>query len=370
MKTALVTDILPSSQPHAKKSTEEWTLRLSNGMRIAGRSIGAPVPSSGELVFTTGMVGYPETLTDPSYYGQILVFTYPLIGNYGVPSALLESKKIHAAGVILSHDSASAHHWESVNTISSWLKAQGVPALAAVDTRELTQIIRNSSGLLASLHASGSRAWKGSFYDPSQNLILPEVSTRKRQILGKGKKRIALVDCGVKWSIVRALLSQECEVELLPWDTDFSQVDCSAWLLSNGPGDPKNTGDLVPRVRTLLSGRQPVFGICLGYQLLALAAGADTYKLQFGHRGHNQPVMQVGSRRGFMTSQNHGYGVDENSLPEGWKPWFKHVNDGSLEGIRHDSGLFSGVQFHPEAAAGPWDTAWLIEDFVDKAAVK
>jgi carbamoylphosphate synthase small subunit len=185
-------------------------------------------------------------------------------------------------------------------------------------------------------------------------------------VIGKGSKRIALVDCGVKWNIVRQLIDLECEVELLPWSTDLSTVDCSGWLLSNGPGDPQNAGGLIDQVKKIMTADRPIFGICLGYQILALAAGAKTEKLKFGHRGHNHSVHLVGTNRGFMTSQNHGYCVIEETLPEGWSPWFKHLNDGTLEGIRHQGLPHRGVQFHPEAAAGPQDTRWLLENFIQE----
>jgi carbamoyl-phosphate synthase small subunit len=333
-------------------------LTLSNGIQLEGESLGATIPAAGELVFTTGMVGYSETLTDPSYYGQIIVFTYPMVGNYGIPEQNsdqhpqlgFESRKIHASGVVIHQESEQAFHWNSAKTLHRWLSEQNIPGIRGIDTRYLAQLIRESNGLMATL----------------SSCLLSQVSTKSRQKFGKGKTRIGLIDCGTKWNIIRELLALNCEVELLPWDTDFSTVDCDAWLLSNGPGDPKMTGDLKDRIANLFSQNRPIFGICLGFQLLALASGAETRKLKFGHRGHNHGVVEVGKERAFLTSQNHGFEVVEASLKEGWEPWFRHINDGSLEGFKHESGLFSGVQFHPESAAGPLDTSFLLRDFVER----
>ncbi len=351
---------------------QKASLVLSNGMTFQGESIGAPISAEGELVFNTGMVGYTQSLTDPSYYGQILAFTFPLMGNYGVPEPGpgaygFEGRKISPSAVIVAHHSSQAFHWRSHQTLSQWLKVDGIPGVAGLDTRLLTQIIRSFPEVRAKL-VIGTDAGSAAFHSSASPgpVLLPRVSTAERRVLGKGRKRIGLVDCGVKWNIIRQLLAQECEVELIPWDTDLSQVDCSAWLLSNGPGDPKNTGGLISQVRGLIDQGLPIFGICLGYQILALAAGAKTEKLRFGHRGHNHSVHLVGTQRGFMTSQNHGYAVVEDTLPDQWVPWFRHLNDGTLEGIRHRSLPFRGVQFHPEAAAGPQDTRWLMEEFVQE----
>ena len=350
-------------------------LHLSNGLRIKGKLIGLPKPTRGELVFTTGMVGYTQSLTDPSFLGQILTFTYPLMGNYGVPDLPedqpgpeFESKKIHPAAVIVSHHSEKAFHWRCKRTLDQWLYQQEIPGLAEVDTRELAQMIRDSSNLIGiltpeerlSISSQNSLRYQ-------DDLVLPQVSTSTRKILGQGpfqRTRIAVVDCGVKWNIVRHLLKMECEVELLPWDTDLSTVDCDGWLISNGPGNPANTGNLVHQARTLFAQDKPILGICLGFQIMGLAAGALSKKLEFGHRGLNQPVREVGTSRGFITSQNHGFTILENSLPGDWEPWFRHLNDHTLEGIKHISKPFRGVQFHPEASAGPQDTSWIIQDFV------
>lgn len=364
------------------------SLVLSDGQRFTGTLIGAPLTASGELVFTTGMVGYSEAITDPSYFGQILIFTYPLIGNYGIPSLPkglevpiikgFESSKVHTAGVIVSIDSEEAFHWTSLQSLDKWLKSQNVPGITGLDTRHLVHAIRNSKQLLARIEPEGAEGFRdlgpldtktkaGGFFDPGQANILSAVSTPKRVVVGKGKTRIGLLDCGVKWNIIRQLLALDCEVELLPWDTDLKKVDCDAWLVSNGPGDPKNTGPVIENVRSLLSGDRPLLGICLGHQLLALAAGAQTVRMPYGHRSHNQPVYQVGTRKGFITSQNHGYVVDSSTLPKEWEPWFLNVNDQTIEGIRHKTKPFRSAQFHPEAAGGPRDTGWILEEFIKGA---
>ncbi len=362
-------------------------LQLSDGNRFVGQLIGAPVKASGQMVFTTGMVGYSEAMTDPSYFGQILVFTYPLIGNYGIPSlprALelpiphgFESDRVNAAAVILAIDSPETFHWNSFQSLDTWLKQQGVPGIVGLDTRHIVHLIRQSPNLLGQVipeHSRGVRDLGSTltkvsdegFFDPGQYDIVAEVSTKERRLIGHGKTRIGLVDCGVKWNILRQLIERGCEVELLPWNTDLSSVDCTAWLLSNGPGDPIRTGGLRRQVAGLLEGNRPILGICLGHQVLALAAGASTKRMQYGHRSHNQPVYQVGTRRGFITSQNHGYVVDDSSIPDEWEPWFLNANDQTIEGIRHKSKPFRSVQFHPEAAGGPRDTGWILDQFVQE----
>ncbi|MBN1115127.1 MAG: glutamine-hydrolyzing carbamoyl-phosphate synthase small subunit [Oligoflexia bacterium] len=360
-------------------------LTLSNGSWLEGELIGAPLISSGELVFTTGMVGYNEAITDPSFFGQILTFSYPLIGNYGVPligkegnvnsDDGFESPRIHASAIIITRGSEDAYHWKKETTLDKWLKSQGVPCLVGVDTRELIHKIRDSEKLLAiltpdkpegqrMLHEKFADHDHREFFDPSLYEVISCVSTRERKIFGKGKKRIALIDCGFKWNIMRNLLRFENEIELVPWDYDFTKIDCDAWVISNGPGDPQNTGDLFRRVAGILKDGKPLLGICMGNQILALSAGASTKRLVHGHRGHNQPVYLFGSKKGYMTSQNHGYVVTKESLPEDWTPWFINANDESIEGIRHVEKPFRGVQFHPEAAGGPCDTQWIFSEFI------
>ncbi len=367
---------------------ERCSLTLSDhSHQFEGELIGAPLNSSGQLVFTTGMVGYSEAITDPSYLGQILVFAYPLIGNYGIPKFPdlsdsnviiprgFESDRAQCSGVIISADSLDTYHWNSLQSIDSWLKEQNVPGIVGLDTRHLVHLIRENPNILAAIEpidAAGHRQFdfidwkpeKGKFFDPGQYDVLAEVSSKQPRVVGKGSRRIAVIDCGVKWNIIRQLIELECEVELLPWDYDFEQVDCSGWLISNGPGDPVKTGRLKSKIARLFDGDRPVLGICLGHQLLSLAAGAVTERMSYGHRSHNQPVYEVGTRRGYITSQNHGYVVLESSISGNWEPWFKNVNDESIEGIKHKSKPFRSVQFHPEAAGGPRDTGWILEQFV------
>lgn len=356
-------------------------LVLSTGESFECNLIGAPLFASGELVFTTGMVGYTEALTDPSYFGQILVFSYPLIGNYGVPKLEneilpigFESDRIHASAVIVASDSTQAYHWNSQSTLSAWLENNKVPGITGFDTRHLVHLIRDNPGLKAQIVPADSNEKRmfgsfspfeqNEFIDPCDGEILRYVSSKERRRFGAGNIRIGVIDCGVKWNIIRQLIASGCEVEIFPWDIDVDDVDCSGWLISNGPGDPQRTGGLIEQVKKLLSRNQPILGICLGHQIVALASGANTYKMRYGHRSHNQPVHLVGTRRGFLTSQNHGYVVDQETLSDEWDLWFVNANDGSVEGIKHKEKPFYTAQFHPEAAGGPRDSSWIISDFV------
>jgi carbamoyl-phosphate synthase small subunit len=366
-------------------------LTLSDGSEFNGKLIGAPISASGEMVFTTGMVGYSEALTDPSYFGQILIFSYPLIGNYGIPVLPkglslplprgFESDRVNAAAVIITIDSPEAYHWNSFQSLDHWLKEQNVPGIIGLDTRHLVHLVRqnpNLRGMVKPENPSGYRDLgvslsphaKDQFFDPGEHEILGEVSVRERTLIGagEGKPRIGLIDCGVKWNIMRQLLEQNCELMLIPYDDDLKGVECDGWLLSNGPGDPTKTGDLTERITALFSGDRPILGICLGHQILSLAAGAKTRRMDYGHRSHNQPVYKVGTRNGFITSQNHGYVVLEDSIPQDWEAWFKNANDQTIEGIRHKSKPFRSVQFHPEAAGGPRDTGWILNEFVQEVS--
>lgn len=364
---------------------QKCSLVLSDGNQFEGRLIGAPVVSSGELVFTTGMVGYSEAITDPSYFGQILTFTYPLIGNYGIPSPAkeniyslpkgFESVSPWAAAVIMAVDSQEVFHWRSYQAISSWLAENGVPGIVGIDTRHLVHLIRSTPNLLGRIEpelpidirykTSKLNFPKDGFFDPGQENILPDVSTSEVIHQGEnGRIKVAVIDCGIKWNIVRQLVELGCQVEILPWDAELINVECDAWLVSNGPGDPTKTGDLRKRIEWLLTQDKPLLGICLGHQLISLAAGASTCRMPYGHRSHNQPVFEVGTHKGYITTQNHGYVVEENSIPADWMPWFKNVNDHSIEGVRHRTKPYMSVQFHPEASGGPRDTGWILEQFV------
>lgn len=343
-------------------------LVLENGTEFSGQSFGADVSAAGEVVFNTGMVGYPESLTDPSYYGQILVFTYPLIGNYGVPKnnfavedGFFESHRVQVSGLIVSEYSVKYSHWQAERSISDWLKAANVPALTGIDTRHLTQILRDKGSMLGKIIMDRDI----DFYDPNHENVVQKVSPAEVTTMGKGKKRVALLDCGCKLSIIRHLLRRGVEVLRLPWDADISRHDFDGLLISNGPGNPKECRQPVASAKYALANNIPTFGICLGNQILALAIGADTYKLKYGHHGQNQPVCEVGTNNGMITSQNHGYAVNDETLPDDWSPWFRNLNDKTNEGIIHESGRFLSVQFHPEASSGPEDADFIFDKFIE-----
>lgn len=314
------------------------------------------------------MTGYPESLTDPSYCGQLIVLTYPSIGNYGVPHQLVEnqmlrffeSDKIHARALIISDYSEIYNHWNAEKSLGDWLKEEKVPGLFGIDTRHLTKIIREKGTMLAKIVFDNDIH----FDKPDDRNLVSEVSTRQRVVYGEGKHRILLVDCGVKSNIIRCLLDYDTTVIKVPWDHDFHQEDFDGLFISNGPGDPVRCEATISNLKQSLSKDYPIFGICLGHQLLALAAGASSYKLKFGHRSHNQPVLQHGTNKAFLTSQNHGYAIATETIPQGWEPYFTNLNDNSNEGMRHESMPWFTTQFHPEASSGPTDTAFLFSHFI------
>lgn len=376
-----------------KKEYKKAALELSNGIKMEGRLIGADVMTSGEMVFSTGMLAYSEAMTDPSYLGQILVFSFSLIGNYGIPSlkegdffssAGHESCGIKTQGIIASEIFDGCFHYEKGVDINTWMKKQGVPGIAGIDTRWLVQMIRDSkTPLFGRIVPEGKNPKydntkfeflknfkKTDYVDPSKYNLLPSISTKQPFTIGKGRHKIALFDFGVKANIIRMLMQHNCTVQVLPWDTKPEDVQCDAWLLSNGPGDPKNTGDVIARVKQILKQNKPVLGICLGHQIMALAAGGKTTKLLRGHRSFNQPVFDVKTRKAFMTSQNHSFAVDKKTLPKDWEVWFENANDGSVEGLKHKTKPFMSTQFHPEASGGPNDAAWIIKDFVNSIRKK
>lgn len=343
-------------------------LILSDGTTLIGESFGSPKSTSGEVVFNTGMVGYPESLTDPSYFGQILVLTYPLVGNYGVPKKdFWESKRIQVKALIVQDYIDHPSHFESQRTLEKWLNDEGIPGLQGIDTRALTTKLREHGVMLGKLEVGGWKLEGGkNSYDPNDENVLPYVSVDKVETYGEGKKHIILIDCGAKENILRSLLKRKVRVTRVPWDFNplASGIDFDGVLISNGPGDPKQAKETIENVSQLLKNDVPVFGICLGSQILALAAGGDTYKLKFGHRGQNQPVLDLVSKRAIVTSQNHGFAVDMKSLSGDWQEWFVNLNDGTNEGIRYQDKPFMAVQFHPEANPGPTDGGYLFDEFI------
>lgn len=340
------------------------TLTLADGTRFHGRLFGGRRPVSGEVVFNTGMVGYTEALTDPSYRGQLLCLTYPLVGNYGVPPDF-ESAKIQASGLIVSELALEFSHASAKRSLPDWLRDEDIPCLAGIDTRALTKRLR-LAGCMAGRIVCGSDARPFAPAEAGEaEHVVAAVSCDARQEYAGGRRRVVVVDCGAKSSIIDQLLARDLTVIRVPWNDDFLVEDFDAVVVSNGPGDPCQCAATVRSLARAMHLERPILGICLGHQLLALAAGASTYKLKFGHRGHNQPCIEEGTRRCFITSQNHGYAVDTGSLPEGWMPWFTNANDGSNEGMRHRSLPFMSVQFHPEAAPGPVDCEPIFDRFVE-----
>jgi len=339
-------------------------LVLQDGAAFEGRIHGHPKPVAGEVVFNTGMVGYTETLTDPSYRGQILVSTFPLVGNYGVPPSF-ESGRIQVRALVVSELAYEHSHWGSEKSLPQWLADEGVPCLSGVDTRALTKRLRQKGAQLGKIVVDVDVP----FEDPNERDLVSEVTVPARTVYEGPGKTVVVVDCGAKGSIVEHLRRRGLRVVVVPASHDFLAEDCDGFFLTNGPGDPAVNVQAIANIRRALERGRPVMGICLGHQLLALAAGAKTYKLKFGHRGHNQPVVDVSdgelSGRCYITSQNHGYAVDAKTLPAGWSEWFRNANDGSNEGIRHQTRPFLGVQFHPEAAPGPTDCEPLFDRFVE-----
>jgi carbamoyl-phosphate synthase small subunit len=353
-------------------------LALSDGTVLEGVGFGASAKIGGEVVFNTGIVGYPESITDPSYHGQILCQTYPLIGNYGIDPSCFESEKPQIAGYVVSELCARPSHGTSVKTLDDLLRENGVPGISGIDTRALTKKLRVHGvmpGLLAvadgPLNLARLRREARVAPDPNARDLVAEVTTPEIRIYNpRAPKTIVLIDCGVKQGIIRALVRRGVSVVRVPADTDAGRILAFAprgVVISNGPGDPKRAVATVAAIRRLLREDIPLFGICLGSQLLALAAGGDTFKLKFGHRSQNQPCLEEGTKRCYITSQNHGFAVDTATLPRDWAPWFRNANDGTNEGIRHRRRPVFGVQFHPEACPGPTDTEFLFDTFLEAA---
>lgn len=349
-------------------------LLLEDGTELEGSCFGAERPVAGEVVFSTAMTGYVETLTDPSFRGQILVLTYPLQGNYGVPAPRrpdslerpFESSRIQVQGLVVQSYVATPSHADATRSLGDWLASEEVPGLTGIDTRALTQKLREHGTLRGWLLPDGAAREAAASVDMQRELFQLVAPPEPIRYAGSGPE-ILLVDVGAKDNLVRSLLERGASVTRAPWHADLRALaqQADGVLLGNGPGDPKHLGALVEQVRGLLArGNLPVFGVCLGNQILALAAGGDTYKLPYGHRGVNQPVQDLGSRRCFVTSQNHGYAVADRSLPRDFEPWFVNLNDGTNEGIRARFKPYFSVQFHPEASPGPQDTGFLFDDFL------
>lgn len=344
-------------------------LVLEDGTSFSGAPFGASGEAIGEVVFNTGMVGYPESLTDPSYRGQILVFTFPSIGNYGVPPpgrrdglpAHFESEAVHVRGVVVADLCENHSHPGAARSLAAWLEEAGVPGITGVDTRALTRHLRAAGTLRGAIRGGTSGGVPAPGH--ADEGLVAQVSVSTPVSYGHGHPRLALLDCGVKSSIIRAFRRRGFSLLRLPWDHDFTRESVDGVILSNGPGDPAACGPAIENVRRALDGKRPLLGICLGSQILALAAGARTYKLPYGHRGHNQPCREPGTRRCYITSQNHGFAVDADTLPADWRQWFVNANDGSNEGIAHTSRPFFGAQFHPEASPGPDDCEFIFDLF-------
>ncbi len=348
------------------------TLELQDGTSFFGEPFGSFAPIAGEVVFNTGMVGYVESLTDPSYRGQILVLTYPLVGNYGVPAdgmddlglpANFESDRIQVAGLVVATLSRDYSHHSAVRSLDEWLREGGVPGLTGVDTRHITKRLRARGVMPGRLVDDTGTV---DFEDPNQRDLASEVCAGEPCTYNEGAgPRVAVIDAGVKTSILRSIAQRGFEVVRVPFTRDAMEVEPAALVAGNGPGDPEMYPKAVEGMRAALESDIPVMGICLGNQLMGLSAGGTTHKLTYGHRSQNQPALEVGTGRCYITSQNHGYVVDVDSLPGEWDVWFTNANDGSCEGIRREDGKAWAVQFHPEARPGPRDTDHLFDRFAD-----
>ncbi|MDA4116051.1 MAG: glutamine-hydrolyzing carbamoyl-phosphate synthase small subunit [Thaumarchaeota archaeon] len=361
-------------------------LLLEDGTLFLGKGFGAEATVVGELVFNTGMVGYPESMTDPSYAGQVLCFTYPLIGNYGVPSGeekdvfglprYFESGGIKVTGLVVQESCQKPSHWASVQTLSRWMADQGIPGIEGVDTRALVSTIRERGVMMCAL-ANGPQVAnrrelkrlleKSARYDSVD--FVKRVSVKKAETYGVAEDRVVVIDCGVKESIIRNMLGRGYSVVRMPFDSPYAEVmkhDPAGVIVSNGPGDPRLCVETVKTTAKLVDSEVPVLGICLGEQVLGMSQGGETYKLKYGHRGQNKPVVDLVSGRGYVTSQNHGYAVDPKSLSKtDLKPWFINGDDKSVEGLVHGSKPAIAVQFHPEAAPGPYDTEFVFDRFAE-----
>ncbi len=352
------------------KKNQQAKLILEDGSEFLGSSFGYRGNTNGEVVFNTGMVGYPETMTDPSYRGQILVCTFPLIGNYGVPGderenglyKYFESEGIHCRALIVSDYSDEYSHWNAKRSLSDWMTKQKIPGIYGIDTRMLTRKLREKGTMLGKIVIDEKD--DPGFEDINKLDLVGQVSIKEPVEYKRNGKKIVLVDCGTKNNIIQAFMKRDITVLRVPYDYDFSKEKADGILISNGPGDPKICSTTIENARKTIETGIPMLGVCLGSQIMALAAGADTYKLKYGHRSHNQPCNEMGTKRCYITSQNHGYAVDAETLPEDWREWFVNDNDGTNEGIIHISKPLFAAQFHPEASPGPDDTEFIFDMFL------
>ena len=352
------------------KDIKPIKLILEDGTILEGKSFGAETSISGEVVFNTAMTGYTESLTDPSYKGQILVHTYPLIGNYGIPGddsenkmqRFFESDRIHISGMVVSDYSFEHSHWNAKMSLGDWLKKYNIPGIFGIDTRALTKRLREKGTMLGKIVFDNKDV---ELYNPDIDNLVAQVSINERTVYGDGKYKIVLIDCGVKHNIIRNLLKRNTTVIRVPWNYDIFKEEFDGLFISNGPGDPKMCKETIRNLTKAFENDKPIMGICLGNQLMALASGADTYKLKYGHRSHNQPVLQAGTNKAYITSQNHGFAINNNTLTKEWEPLFINLNDNTNEGMRHKTKPFFSSQFHPEATGGPVDTEYLFDEFIE-----
>jgi carbamoyl-phosphate synthase small subunit len=370
---------------HSPSKNKKAVLLLEDGTFFIGRGFGTPKKTSGEVVFSTSMVGYPEALTDPSYKGQILTLTYPLVGNYGVPPYDLnfgiplyfESDRIQVQGLVIHELCEEPYHWASTRTLDKWLSDEGIPGICCIDTRRLTKKLRTHGVMLGILQVCETGEEPNldnllketkSIPDPNLTNLVRDVSVKEpAHYKVEGKSTVVLIDTGVKNSILRNFLKRGINVVRVPYDFSAEEIleyKPSGVVVSNGPGDPKKCVETVDCVRELAE-KVPVMGICLGNQILTLALGGDTYKMKFGHRSQNQPALDLKTNRCYITTQNHGYAVDEKCLETSpLECWFLNANDKTVEGVKHRSKPVFAVQWHPEASPGPYDTGFLFDRFL------
>jgi len=362
-------------------------LVLEDGSHFIGHGFGSVKKASGEVVFSTSMVGYPESLTDPSYHGQILTLTYPLIGNYGIPPyniemgipQYFESESIKVTGLVIHELCTKPYHWASAKTLDEWLEDEDVPGIYGIDTRKLTKKLRVKGVMLGILQVCEEGEdppiekllrEAERIPDPNSRDLVGEVTTKEPIVYeSKGSKAVVLIDCGVKYGILRNLIKRRLRIIRVPYDFSAKEImeyNPSGVMVSNGPGDPKKCDKTIWCVRELVEESVPIMGICLGNQLLALALGGNTYKMRYGHRSQNQPALDLETDRCYITTQNHGYAINSDSLHgTGLKVWFINANDKTVEGIKHTGKPAFAVQFHPEANPGPYDTEFLFDQFIE-----